>query len=160
MTMKTINELAGNLCLLRCLMSPELAHLDQSRGWSAEEGVLYCGEGAQRLGGLFDAFFESYWHEFSSVRQVEWRATLYGAARVTLLRRDAKSLREDVLARWRGCGGEDGALVVLSISLAEAGESSLQIEIDEAQGATFRDMGWCATVPPPRQVSLGLVITT
>lgn len=161
MTMKTAgNELTRNLCLMRCLMSPDLAHLNLLRGWSAEEGILYCGDGAQRLGGLFDAFFESYWREFSSVRQVEWRGTLYGAARVTLLRRDAEGRHEHVLAQWRGYGGEEGALVVLSVSLAETGEGSLQIEIDDARGATFRDMGWCATVPPPRQVRLGLVITT
>ena len=128
--------------------------------WSADRGILCCGEGRLRLGGLFEVFFESYWTRFTSLRQVEWRCRLKGRARFILWRRDVTNGVETKLAEWFGEDCIEEKTVILRTDLKITGESSLQIEIEANQSTIVSDMGWYAPYTAPNPVQIGLVVTT
>ena len=156
----TLQNRACGYRLSRCLISPEMLSPALRDGWTVDRQVLYCGKGRQRLGGLFDCFFESYWVHFTKLRQVEWRAYLRGRARVKLVRRRSSGAAEEYLTQWQGDGGEQGIILRLTVDLSGDSANSIQVEIDEADGACLSDIGWYALGAPPQKVRLGIVITT
>ncbi len=130
------------------------------QGWSAESGILYCGSGSQRLGGIFEIFFESYWRRFTSLRHAEWRCQLKGKARFVLWRRNATNGAEKQVAEYFGDGSANEVNIVLRAELESTEESSLQVEVEAAEGAVLSEIGWYARSPAPNLIRLGLVITT
>jgi GT2 family glycosyltransferase len=159
--MESKNLAAQNgLCLGRALLEPVMACPSLVKPWSADRGILCCGEGRLRLGGLFEVFFESYWTRFTSLRQVEWRCRLKGRARFILWRRDVTNGVETKLAEWFGEDCIEEKTVILRTDLKITGESSLQIEIEANQSTIVSDMGCYAPYTAPNPVQIGLVVTT
>ncbi|WP_449473777.1 glycosyltransferase [Sphingobium chungangianum] len=142
------------------MLDPTMACPPLAQGWFAQSGTLHCGGGLQRLGGILEVFFESYWARFTSLREVEWRCHVQGRARFILLRRDALSGLEKQIAEFSGDGAAGTTSILLQTNLATVGESSLQVEIEADAGAVISNIGWYARAPAPNLSRLGIVVTT
>lgn len=115
-----------------------------------------------RLDGLFDAFFESYWHRFTALRSVQLQGRIRGAMRLRIIRRRVEDGQERVLAGWQAQSGlaAQDFLLTVPLSNADAGESYLIVEVDAEPDAAIEALAWRAESRPQRDVKIGVAITT
>jgi GT2 family glycosyltransferase len=152
--------------LARILAAPDMAFPSFEAGWHCAAGdgpvTVICGDGAQRFGGLFEAFFEHYWVRFTSLKRVVWRCRVTGPAEISVLRRDGINGSENRVAHWHGVGDGSGLEVLLPVDLVDdrGAEPYLVVEVSSASGAILSEMAWLADKAPPRAVRIGVVITT
>ena len=115
-----------------------------------------------RLDRLFDIFPESYWRRYTSLTEIAFTATLTGAARIEVRRRNAQTGEEQTLAEV-DCEGQAQPIaipIVLQQPSSEEDASYLIAVLHLAGGAQLHDLGWSAATAPAREIRIAGVICT
>ena len=126
------------------------------------DAVRTASPAALRLDRLFDIFPESYWRRYTSLTEIAFTATLTGAARIEIRRRNALTHEEQTLTEV-DCEGQAQPIaipIVLQQPSSEEDASYLIAVLHLAAGAQLHDLRWSAATAPAREIRIAGVICT
>lgn len=115
-----------------------------------------------RLDRLFDIFFESYWCRSAGFSEVALAGTLTGKVRIEIRRRYALDGQEYLIssADFEGQAQSIEVPVALEQPTGDESASYLVAILHLAADAELRDLRWCVSTAPVRQVRIAGVICT
>tara|TARA_B100001971_G_C18260948_1_gene586828 strand:+ start:804 stop:2537 length:1734 start_codon:yes stop_codon:yes gene_type:complete len=144
----------------------KLANIDlQNSMYQSDSGIPQTVELSQNntiSGDTFhNAFFESYWNKYSSVKEVSLTISFQGEIDLQILRRDLRTKQEELVISQSLLNQELKSRSI-SFKLAEKSESRIFFRIKALTETVFdnRNCCWSTSNPPQRSISLAVIMCT